>query len=227
LADPAPLLGRLNPAGATRDAVITVVDASTFLHLSAEHRTLVDQVKVADFLVLNKTDLVTDRELRKVEKRLRRLNRRAVQFQATYGQVATDLLFGTGVSTYRARRHETGDGTASPTAASHAHAHGQDAIQAFSYESPWSVDLQAFERFLKKLPSNVYRAKGLLQVTGGAFPHLFNFTCGRFDFQPLAPNLGHQFPTQAVFIGQEIFAVKDKIMRKFHACERPGGTADQ
>jgi cobalamin biosynthesis protein CobW len=194
-----------------------MVDAATFLLLSAEHDVLDEQVKGADFLVLNKIDLVTEHERQKVEKRLRRLNRRALLLESSYGQVPTDLLFSTGVSAYRARLQAGGQADNAHTAH---HAHGRDAIQAFSYETYTLVDLYAFERFLQKLPSNVYRAKGLLQLTHGAFPHVFNFTCGRFDFQPLAPALARQFPTQAVFIGKDIYAYKDEIISRFQACER-------
>jgi cobalamin biosynthesis protein CobW len=62
-------------------------------------------------------------------------------------------------------------------------------------------------------------------LTGGAFPHVFNFTCGRFDFHPLSPDLGGRFPTQGVFIGKDIHACKDEIIAKFRACERPEGAA--
>ena len=217
LADPKPIVDRLKTASVARDAVITMVDAATFLPLSAEHEVLDEQVKGADFLVLNKIDLVTERERQKVEKRLRRLNRRALLLEASYGQVPTDLLFSTGVSAYRARLQAAGQADGAHTAH---HTHGQDAIQAFCYETRTSVELSAFERFLQKLPSNVYRAKGLLQLTRGAFPHVFNFTCGRFDFQPLAPTLTRQFPTQAVFIGKDIYAHKEEIISCFQACER-------
>ena len=219
LADPNPIVDRLKTASVARDAVITMVDAATFLPLSAEHEVLDEQVKGADFLVLNKLDLVTERERQKVEKRLRRLNRRALLLEASYGQVPTDLLFSTGVSAYRARLQPGGGAESAHTAQ---HAHGQDAFQAFSYETYTQVDLYAFERFLQKLPSNVYRAKGLLQLTRGAFPHVFNYTCGRFDFQPLAPALARQFPTQAVFIGKDIHAYKHEIISRFQTCERSG-----
>ncbi|MGH8066301.1 MAG: CobW family GTP-binding protein [Candidatus Entotheonellia bacterium] len=224
LADPNPIIDRLKTASVARDAVITLVDAATFLPLSAAHEVLDEQVKAADFLVLNKIDLVTERERQKVEKRLRRLNRRALLLEASYGQVQTDLLFSTGVSAYRAQLQ-----AASQANGAHAarHTHGQDAIQAFSYETRVPVDLYAFERFLKKLPSNVYRAKGLLQLTRGAFPHVFNFTCGRFDFQPLAPELAGQFPTQGVFIGKDIYAYKDEIISRFRACERADDEAGE
>jgi cobalamin biosynthesis protein CobW len=220
LADPNPVVDRLRTASVARDAVITMVDAATFLPLAAEHDVLEAQVEGADFLVLNKIDLVTESERQKVEKRLRRLNQRALLLPASYGQVQTDLLFSTGVGAYRARLQEAGD-----AASSHAvrHAHGQDAIQAFSYETRAPVDLYAFERFLQKLPSSVYRAKGLLQLTRGAFPHVFNFTCGRFDFHPLSPDLAGKLPTQGIFIGKDIYASQAAIISRFRACERLDG----
>ena len=219
LADPNPIVDRLKTASVARDAVITTVDAVTFLSLSREHEVLDEQVKAADFLVLNKIDLATERERQQVEKHLRRLNQRALLLEASYGQVQTDLLFGTGVGAYRARLQAAGQANGAPAAH---HAHGQDGIQAFSYETRAAVDLDAFGRFLKKLPTNVYRAKGLLQLTRGAFPHVFNFTCGRFDFQPLAPALARQFPTQGVFIGKDIHTYQDEIIGRFQACEQAG-----
>jgi cobalamin biosynthesis protein CobW len=223
LADPNPIVDRLKTASVARDAVITTVDAATFLSLSAEHEVLDEQVKAADFLVLTKIDLATARERQQVEKHLRRLNRRALLVEASYGQVQTDLLFSTGVGAYRARLHAAGQVDSAPVVH---HTHGRDSVQAFSYETRAAVDLYAFERFLKTLPTNVYRAKGLLQLTRGAFPHVFNFTCGRFDFQPLAPQFGRQFPTQGVFIGKDIYTYRDEIIRCFQACEHTGNEGE-
>jgi cobalamin biosynthesis protein CobW len=221
LADPNPVVDRLKTAGLARDAVITTVDAAAFPQLADAHDVLAEQVRAADFLVLNKIDLVTARQRERVAKRLRRLNRRALLWETSYGQVATDLLFGTGVSAYRARLRAANQANPRDTASALHHAHGREAIQAFAYETPAPVDLAAFERFLQKLPGTIYRAKGLLQLTGGAFPHVFNFTCGRFDFQPLPPAVGRRFPTQAVFIGRDIHACQEEIIARFRLCERP------
>jgi G3E family GTPase len=222
LADPNAIIDRLKSASLARDAVLTMVDVASFPALAAEHDVLDEQVRAADFLVLNKIDLVTARERGKVAKRIRRLNRRALVLEASYGQVQTELLFGTGVSAYRARLQAENRSETMPAAH---HVHGYDAIQAFSYETRSPVDLAAFERFLQKLPPTIYRAKGLLQLTSGAFPHVFNFTCGRFDFQPLSPDVGRRFPTQAVFIGKDVQACKDDIVTSLRACERPDAPA--
>ena len=156
LADPNPILDRLKIASVARDAVITTVDAATFLSLSMEHEVLDEQVKAADFLVLNKIDLTTEHERRQVVKHLQRLNQRALLLEVSYGQVQTELLFGTGVEAYRARLRVAGQPNGGPAAL---HTHGQNGIQAFSYETRAAVDLSAFEGFLKQLPANVYRAK--------------------------------------------------------------------
>jgi cobalamin biosynthesis protein CobW len=223
LADPNPIVDRLRTASVARDAVITMVDAATFLALSAEHDVLDEQVRGADFLVLNKIDLVGADERQKVERRLRHLNPRALLLEATYGQVQTDLLFGTSVSAYRGWAQQA-DHAGSPHTAHHAH--GQEAIQAFSYETRAPVDLYAFEQFLAQLPANVYRAKGLLQLTRGSFPHVFNFTCGRFDFHPLSPDLGGRFRTQGVFIGKDLQPCRDEIIAGFRSCERSDAERD-
>jgi G3E family GTPase len=115
-----------------RDAVITMVDAATFLSRSREQGILDEQVKATDFLVLNKIDLASEREPQRVETHLWRLNRRALLLQAAYGQVQTDLLLGTGIGAYRAWLRAAGQADGAPAAH---HAHGQDGIQAFLYET--------------------------------------------------------------------------------------------
>jgi hypothetical protein len=55
---------------------------------------------------------------------------------------------------------------------------------------------------------------------------VFNFTCGRFDFHPLSPDLAGQLPTQGVFIGKDIHASRAEIISRFRACERPDDVGD-
>jgi phosphoglucomutase len=38
--------------------------------------------------------------------------------------------------------------------------------------------------------------------------------------QETRPELGRQFPTQGVFIGKDVHAYRDEIIRRFRACER-------
>jgi cobalamin biosynthesis protein CobW len=77
LADPEPLVERVRAAGLGLDAVITVVDLENAPRQLRETEVARRQVEAADFLVLNKLDLVADEQTDRLERRLSRLNPRA------------------------------------------------------------------------------------------------------------------------------------------------------
>jgi len=62
-ADPEPLIQQALSAGLALDAVIAVVDAADVLALDKKARVVRRQVEAADFVVINKTDLVDLRAL--------------------------------------------------------------------------------------------------------------------------------------------------------------------
>ncbi len=78
------------------DSVTTVVDAKHILPRLADSREAAEQIAFADQIVLNKTELVTDRELREMEGRLRKLNPLAPIHHAQRSNVALDKVLGRG-----------------------------------------------------------------------------------------------------------------------------------
>ena len=78
------------------DSVTTVVDAKHILPRLADSREAAEQIAFADQIVLNKTELVTDKELREIEARLRRLNPLAPIHRAQRSNVALDKVLGRG-----------------------------------------------------------------------------------------------------------------------------------
>src|SRR6185295_18910609 len=111
-------------SGLGLDAVITVVDAANLDRHLKEADVTRAQIEAADFLVVNMLDLVDQRAAVNVEKRLARLNRRAERFRTVRGAIDSDVLFATGVATYRERAR-----VESP------HLH-QDGIGSFLYRTP-------------------------------------------------------------------------------------------
>jgi len=226
VAEPQPLIQELGVAGLTLDAVITVVDAENLLGIHSKNVATKKQIEGADFIVLNKIDLVDEKHLRKVERHLQTLNDRALLLPTSYGNVKTDILFGTGVRAYRERLRLD---SAPPSQASADLGHDpseketphleQDAITAFLYKGENLLERKKFERFLSQLPSRVYRAKGFMKFVEESMPSLFNYTCGRFDFNWYTLKDGDQIKPQAVFIGKNIHLIQQKILRKLAECE--------
>ena len=78
------------------DSVTTVVDA---LHLPlrlGDSREAVEQIAFADQIILNKTDLVSEAQLRDIEARIRRLNPLAPIHRAQRSNVPLDMILGRG-----------------------------------------------------------------------------------------------------------------------------------
>jgi G3E family GTPase len=78
------------------DSVTTVVDAKHLLLRLADSKEAVEQIAFADQIVLNKTDLVTEDELRAVEAQIRRLNPLAPIHRAQRSNVPLEAILGRG-----------------------------------------------------------------------------------------------------------------------------------
>jgi len=161
LADPAPILYTLVSEPVVKshyelDRVIATVDAQHGLR-GAEG---LKQAAAADRLVVTKGDLADPAPL---ERRLAALNPTADVLEASFGDVAPDLLFG-------GRDHEPRRSTVDE------HAH-DDGVAAHSLVFEGQLDWTAFGVWLTMLlaarGADVLRVKGLLDV-GGPGPLLLN-----------------------------------------------------
>jgi cobalamin biosynthesis protein CobW len=212
LADPEPLAYRVKTAGLALDAVITVVDAVNVERFLDETTVAGAQVAAADFLVINKVDLVPASDVARVGKRLRRLNDRALQLESVRGAIDADVLFATDVARHRARAD------AAP-ATGHLAA---DGFESFVYTTREPLDQPSFERVLAGLPRELIRAKGIVRLVDRDWHCLFNVTCGRVELGWLKLPGGTD-ESSAVFIGRDARRHRDAVVAALGACERPLG----
>ena len=162
--------------------------------------------------MLNKRDLLTPRDLDRVGRLLGRYNRRALVVPTEFARVSTDLLFATGVRRFRDEAAATG------RRASHDHL-GEDEIQAFTYETAAPLDRKRFERFLARLPHELYRAKGILCFSGDDWNSIFSYTCGRYDIDWFVRKQSLPAKSQAVFIGKGILRKQERILAELVDCQ--------
>ena len=79
------------------DSILTVVDAEQIGEISGKSRELaLEQIAIADMVVLNKIDLVDDRERGELAGFIRNLVPRARLFEAEYGRVPLAMVLGVG-----------------------------------------------------------------------------------------------------------------------------------
>ncbi len=206
LADPEPLAYRVKNAGLGLDAIITVVDAANVERQLAETEVARAQIEAADFLVVNKLDLVDAPAVARLERRLAKLNPRAERMKTVRGALNSDVLFATGVAAFRERARAGSD---------HLHA---DAIGSFVYRSRLPLRQAMFERLLRRLPADILRAKGIVRFADRDWHCLFNFTCGRHELTWVKLESGME-ESQAVFIGRDLRRHQGRIEAALAACE--------
>lgn len=212
VAEPGPLIKELSLIGVKTDSVITLVDAEHIRRFCEENATAVRQVEAADFLVINKTDLVAPAELGRLHKFLTRLNPRALLIPSTYGEVKEEILFATSTAGFWRRASDHLNGGSEPPHLD------RDRITSFSFRREGLLDRTRFEACLARLPSQVYRAKGIVKFKGEGWSSVFNYTCGRSRVDWLAPAKEDDFDNRGVVIGKGLASVREKVMKDLNQC---------
>jgi G3E family GTPase len=136
------------------DAIITLIDAETFLERLQDGRTrstLMAQISVADIIAINKIDLVEARS-KEIRETVESIAPRRILLETTHGNVPTEIALGAG-------KHGPSAFACSPA---------DHAVGFSSATRTWNdpVDRVAIERALRDLPPYVIRAKGTFSFTG-------------------------------------------------------------
>ena len=206
VADPRLLVRKLDDTMVSLDAVLTVVDCEGVLAALEESPAAVGQIEEADFLVLNKTDLVGASEVERVAAALAVRNPRALQVRTVQARLDDDIAFGTSV-----RRHRQGALLAAPGAR-------DDGIESVSCSVAGPLRREALAEFLASLPEAVYRAKGVVRFVGEQAPTLFNYVRGRVQMQWLPVGSLPDTPSQAVFLGRGVALSRANLAAGFAGC---------
>jgi G3E family GTPase len=170
------------------DSVATVVDAANFANCLASAQVAADQVRSADILLVNKTDLVPADRLPELEASLRRLNPRAAVIFCRHGDVNPGLLFG--VDTLIGGDPVPHAGPKAVSGAPRA-THLQDHIENLKISLPSPLDRARFlEAVGRRLPAGVFRIKGLVAFSDRQRPELFQYVGGRYEISDVSPSEG-------------------------------------
>ena len=156
------------------DSILTVVDAEQLEGLTGQEAYLaLEQISVADIIILNKVDLVSPEKLAKLKREWAYPQARIVE--TTFAQVPLDLVLGVGrfnpdrfLGKPSAEIHVHEDGAEHDHEHEHSHEeHQPDHSMVFSTWS-WAtgdkVSLPAIRKISRELPTSIYRAKGIMNL---------------------------------------------------------------
>lgn len=186
-------------------SLITVVDAAHLLELyraqqGATYRLMQEQIRCASVLILNKTDRISPEEAEEITGVLRKWNAYAPIKPAVRCEIESEeLLRSAGGILTEAQLEEAEDGLEDQ------HITGatdvlHDHVMAYTHYFKRPVNSEEFEQFVKELPKDVYRAKGIVTFNDTSSRFLFQYAYREADFMKITPQ--GEVPDVAVFIGE-------------------------
>jgi len=205
------------------DGIITLIDAKHIeQHLDevkpegAENEA-VEQVAFADRMLLNKTDLVSEADLERVEARLRGINQFATIMRTCRSAVSVDSVLD--IRAFDLKRTLEMDAEFLNTSGEHEH---DSSVSSVSIVHPCELDLDLVQEWVSGILQNkgtdIYRMKGVLAIANAeqkfvyqAVHMIFN---GNFDEEEWAPDEPRS--SKLVFIGKNLDHAQLKA--EFLAC---------
>ena len=221
LADPLPvamtLLGSDLRDQTRLDSIITLIDAENFNDVALESSIGRSQVIYGDILLLNKCDLVTNKNIEETIDKLKEIKNDVRILKSIKGNIPLNLLLSVGLfetdlinqkESVHEHEHEH----------EHVHSEEDNRIEDFlsvSFQTKEPFSLRKFQYFLdNQLKSDVFRAKGILWFSESERRHVFHLAGKRISIED--SEWGEERNNQLVFIGKELD--KEKILSQLNAC---------
>ena len=212
LADPLPVAMTF-AAGDLRekvrlDSIITVIDGENFDFEINNTSVAFSQILYGDILLLNKSDLVNEKQLKKIEEFINKIKKEPRILRSTNSEVALHTIMSVGLfetDTFEFEKNKKNIEQNSNDHSSHSHDHSSHShdhsshshdhsshshdlinnIEGFtsvSYETFEPFSLRKFQYFLdNQISENVFRAKGILWFMESERKHIFHLSGKRFS----------------------------------------------
>lgn len=183
LANPANLLSELAELEdlVTFDSVTTVFDAVSGTQCLKEYEVARSQLAIADSILLNKTDLVTEKQLDALYTQIKTVNPQAPIIETVHGDVHPNMIFEDGSPSQSAKKKKM------PLLLSDFRNHTHDHMSSVSIQIPEKLRRDEFEEWIQIVPENVYRLKGSLQFSDEDTSNIIQYVAGRYDITECPP----------------------------------------
>jgi G3E family GTPase len=224
VADPGAIVGLGDMPGYRRDAAVVVADAETVRERAADDATrlaIMSQLRAADLLVLNKTDLVEPTALAETHAWLREIAGPSTAIvETSHGAVPADVALGV-------RAAAAGPDHVGADHHDHDHDHDHPAHPAFetwSWAGEAPISGTGLVEQLKALPDGVVRAKGLLALREDpARRYVLQLVGRRYSIEADRPwGDGESPATQLVVIGLPGSVDPDRLTETMAVLATPG-----
>ncbi|MCW9679275.1 GTP-binding protein [Dolichospermum planctonicum UHCC 0167] len=216
------------------DSIITVVDAANYSLDLFNSEAALSQITYGDVILLNKTDLVDETTLQELEKKINNIKEGSRIIRTTKSQVPLPLILSVGLfesdqyfDSHTEEHHDHDDHHDHSNCGHehhddhdhstcghdhHDHEHHDhsnhlenDGFTSISFQSDQPFSIRKFQYFLdNQLPTNVFRAKGIMWFEESPQRHIFHLCGKRFTIDDDQWKNENKKQNQLVLIGQNL-----------------------
>ncbi|ACV68208.1 CobW family GTP-binding protein [Desulfohalobium retbaense] len=179
LANPANILQEINELEDILEfgSITCVVDAVGGVQALEKFEIARSQVRLADVVLLNKSDLVAAPILGELEDTIHSLNSMAVTHRTTHGNIHPGLLYGVNMHTQATRAKNIG--TQAHCQANHLHDHVENTL--LHPAGPLKTD--ELIRGIEKRQDRILRVKGVVELEEELGPVIFQYSPGTYSIE--------------------------------------------
>jgi G3E family GTPase len=223
------------------DSIITVVDAANYSLDLFNSQAAYSQIAYGDVIILNKTDLVDEAALNELERKIGEVKEGARIIRTKRSEVPLPLILSVGLfesdkyfdtvadeHEHHDHEHDNHDhdhdhSTCGHDHHDHDHEHhhhhsdhlDNDGFASLSFQSDKPFSIRKFQYFLdNQLPTDVFRAKGIMWFDESPKRHIFHLCGKRFTMDD--DEWKGQPKTQLVLIGQNLDS--ETLLRQLENC---------
>ena len=224
------------------DSILTVVDSEAFTSEHFNSEAAYAQIMYGDIIILNKTDLVAEDKLKELETYINTTKTKARILRSHLGVVPLPLILDIEIdqsaiaptkdSSQEHDHHEQAQHEHSHTHTHedchdpecqdehHNHHHHSDHLEndgfiSISFQSDRAFELDKFQNFLdKKLPIDVFRAKGILNFANIDNRYVFQLSGKRYELK--TDDRGKSVNNQLVIIGRNLH--REELLAELTDC---------
>ncbi|MDM5154484.1 GTP-binding protein [Bacillus sp. DX1.1] len=171
-------------------SIIVVLDAIRWKNretLSKSIQQLLnEQIKYGSHILINKVDLLTEKEKKHILDEVALINANAKLYETQYCNISLDDL--------EEAKPERNEEYEKLHVKQHLH------IQTMTYQFTKSIEQDKLYEWLSNLPQAIYRVKGFVKFHGDKYPNLLQYSFG----VPLLLEQDFGFPTNLVIIGEDL-----------------------
>ncbi len=218
------------------DSILTVVDSEAFTSEHFNSDAAYAQIMYGDIIILNKTDLVKEEKLQELETFINTTKTKARILRSHLGVVPLPLILDVQIDqsaiapTEKVDKHDHHNHDHEHNHHDHDHCHDpecqhdhhhhsehleNDGFISISFQSDRAFDLEKFQNFLdKKLPIDVFRAKGILRFATIDNCYVFQLSGKRYELK--TDDRGKSLNNQLVIIGRNLH--REELLAQLTDC---------